>query len=324
MSRYRPVWLVGVVLVCCCGATPGCGEKQSAPRSASEAGPPGGAQDARAEPKAEPAAANAPAQAPMIVYTATLDVIVKDLEAAAAEVDKLVAAHKGFVAKSEVKGERGSPRVATYTARVPVAAFNALKEGVVALGVAERNLIDTQDVTEEFVDVEARIKNLKDQEDKLNELLKEKRKEEKLDDVIKVSDRVFLVRGDIERAQGRQNYLQNRAQLSTLNITLREVKDYKPPTAPTFGTRIGQTFAASWDAVLEFGKGLVLLVVALVPWAPLWIPALVATVWVVRRLRRAAREAAREPEPRPRRPRAHSIPDTEPPAEPVKPPEPPA
>jgi hypothetical protein len=246
--------------------------------------------------QADPAAVKADAPpnpvSPMIVYSATLDVIVKDLDAATPEVEKLVASHKGFVAKSEVKGDSGARRTATYTLRVPAAAFGPLKGGLLALGTPERNVVDTQDVTEEFVDVEARIKNLKEQEDKLNELLKEKRKEEKLEDVIKVSDRIYAVRGDIERAQGRRNYLQNRVQLSTISVTLREIKDYKPPTAPTFGSRVSDTLQRSWEVVIDFAQGLAIAAVALVPWSPLWVPALVGGLWLRRRAR-AAREADR-------------------------------
>jgi hypothetical protein len=254
--------------------------------------PAGGAAPAAVAGAQAPPAAQAQQQ-PMIVYTATLDVVVKDLDAALPAVEKLVAGHKGFVAKSEVRGGPGSPRVATFTLRVPVAGYAPIKEGLLALGHAERNAVETQDVTEEFVDVEARIKNLQEQEAKLNELLKEKRKEEKLEDVIKVSDRIYLVRGDIERAQGRRNYLLNRVQLSTVHLTLREVKDYRPPTAPTFGSRARETFDASWEAVVNFGEWLALAAVALAPWAPLWLPLLVLGVWGVRRAVRASREAAR-------------------------------
>jgi hypothetical protein len=278
---------------------------------------------------ADPAAANAVNAAPapqMIIFNATLDVIVKDLDAATPDVEKLVAGHKGFVAKSEVRGDTGSRRTATYTLRVPVANFAALKEGIIALGTPERNVVDTQDVTEEFIDVEARIKNLKEQEDKLNELLKEKRKEEKLEDVIRVSDRIYVVRGEIERAQGRRNYLQNRVQLSTINVTLREIKDYKP-TAPTFGARIGDTFGKSWEALVDCGQGLVLVMVALAPWAPLWLPLVVALAWSVRRLVRISREnAALARTERAGHPRRHRLPRGEEPGEatavePVRPPE---
>jgi hypothetical protein len=261
-------------------------EKVGEPEGNGNANKPAGA----ADPAAVAAQAAAPQQPQMIIYTATLDVVVKDLDAARAEVEKLVATHKGFVGKSEVKGDPGSPRYATYTLRVPVAAFPAVKESLQALGHADRNAVETQDVTEEFVDVEARIKNLQEQEGKLNELLKEKRKEEKLEDVIKVSDRIYVVRGDIERAQGRRNYLVNKVQLSTITLTLREIKDYTPPTAPTFGNRIGETFTSSWEALLNFGKALVLFGVALVPWTPVWLPLLAAGVWGTRRLIRLARE----------------------------------
>jgi hypothetical protein len=240
----------------------------------------------------EQAPATATPQPQMIVYTATLSVVVKDLDTAAHEAEKLVAGHKGFVAKSEVRGDPGTPRVATYTLRVPVANFSALKAGLLDLGNADRNAVESQDVTEEFVDVEARIKNLQEQERKLNELLQEKRKEEKLEDVIRVSDRIYGVRGDIERAQGRRNYLLNRAQLSTIHLTLREIKDYKPPTASTFGTRIGETFATSWESVVKFGQGVVLFAVALAPWTPLLLPLVVLAVWGVRRWIRLSHETS--------------------------------
>ncbi len=290
---------LGLAVVACpllgCGGAPS--EKSEAPYGAASSENPKGGAGEKKEGAVDQAVVNAAPQAPMIIYTATLGLVVDDLDAVALEVERLVATQKGFVAKSEVKSDSGRRRTATYTIRVPIGQFTGLKNGFLGLGTPERNVVDTQDVTEEFVDVEARIKNLKEQEDKLNELLKEKRKEEKLEDVIKVSDRVFLVRGDIERAQGRRNYLRNRVDLSTINLTLREVKDYKPPTAPTFGTRIRDTFGTSWDGLVGFGSGIVLVAVALVPWAPLWLPALVAA-WVLwRRARRAwteerAREAA--------------------------------
>jgi hypothetical protein len=317
-----PVLALSLALVGCGGA----GQPAAAPMEPL-APPAGGANKAAPAGAVDPAAAATP-RAQMIVYTATLDVVVKDLDAARAEVEKLVAGHKGFVAKSEVRGDPGSPRLATYALRVPTAGFAPLKEGLLALGHAERNAVETQDVTEEFVDVEARIKNLQEQERKLNELLAEKRKEEKLEDVIKVSDRIYLVRGDIERAQGRRNYLLNKVQLSTVNLTLREIKDYTPPTAPTFSSRVSETFSSSWDAVVTFGERLVLVGVALVPWAPLWLPLLGMGAWGVRRMARASREAARrEEEIRSRRGhRPHDgrhEPPVEPaaPAEPVRPPE---
>ena len=234
-------------------------------------------------------AATAPADR-KIVYTATIELIVRDLDEALPQVEKLVAAHKGYISKSEVRNDTGTRRVATFAIRVPVDAFAPTREGLLPLGTPERNALDSQDVTEEYVDVQARIKNLKEQEDKLNELLKEKRKEEKLEDVIKVSDRIAEVRRDVERVQGRLNYLANMTTLATINLTLKEIKDYKPPTAPTFGSRATATFEKSWDTLVEFGQGLALFVVGLGPWLPILIPAGFALVWAVRRYRRSSRD----------------------------------
>jgi hypothetical protein len=222
-----------------------------------------------------------------IIYTATLDVVVKDLDEARAEAERLTAAHKGFVAKSEFRTDAGYRRTGTYTIRVPVESFTALVHGLAGLGHAERNARDSQDVTEEFVDVQARLRNLRTQEDKLNELLKERRKEEKLEDVIRVSDRIFEVRQQVERVEGRLKYLETMTALSTVNLTLREVKDYKPPSAPTFGDRVGRTFGNSWDALVNFGEGVALFAVGMTPWLPILIPAVLAGVWLLRRWRRA-------------------------------------
>jgi hypothetical protein len=101
-----------------------------------------------------------------------------------------------------------------------------------------------------------------------------------------VSDRIFEVRQQIERVEGRLKYLETMTALSTVDLTLREVKDYKPPTAPTFGDRVGRTFADSWDALVNFAEGVALFAVTLTPWLPILVPATLAGVWLIRRRRR--------------------------------------
>lgn len=276
--------------------TAGCGGGASSGKSVGSMEPPvrmnreapaAGEQAKDAGNPAAPPAVQVPPAERKIIYTAGLDVVVSDWEAARAAVDQLIAAHKGFVAKAEERMHSGSQRSGTITIKVPFENFHALVRGLAALGHAERNAIDSQDVSEEYVDVQARVKNLKEQEAKLNELLKERRKDEKLDDIIKIGDRIGLVRQDVERAEGRLKYLSTMAALSTVNLSLREVKDYKPPTAPTFGDRVSGTFSNSWDGLVEFVTGLALAVVALVPWLPVLAPLGVVACLAVRAYRRA-------------------------------------
>jgi len=115
--------------------------------------------------------------------------------------------------------------------------------------------------------------------------------------------------------QGRLNYLSNMTTLATINLTLKEIKDYKPPTAPTFWNRVISRFGESWDALVEFGQALALAVVGLVPWLPVLIPAWIAVGWGVRRYRRRGtagpdRNAPVVNESR-RGPQATDIPSTE-------------
>lgn len=296
LARRALTWVVvvaaGAALAGGCGVPAG---HSPAPESAAKRLPEKEAGAAKNGAEANPAT-----RAPMIVYTHTLDVVVSDLDAAAAEVDRLVAEHKGYVVQSEVRSDSGRHRAATYTLRIPVASDRAVRSAVLALGTPERNASEAQDVTEEFVDVEKRVKNLKEQEDKFNALLQEKRKEEKLEDIKSLMREIAQIRGEVERAQGRREYLLNRTTFATTNLSLREVKDYTPPTAPTFGAQIGETFRTSWDAVLSFGRVVVLFAVALVPWAPVWGPAVLLVLWQGRRWRagRVSRRLVRaEPAP---------------------------
>lgn len=268
----------------------GCGGSPS-PKNASLPAGSEAQREGEASPEAKAAlkAASAPAQR-KIIYTASIVVVVKDLEEAIPRIEGLVAAHKdAFIARSEITGDVGSRRNAIYTLRVPVDALQSARDVLLSLGSVERNALDSQDVTEEFVDVQARLKNFKEQEDKLSELLKEKRKEEKLEDIIKVSDRIAEVRRDVERVQGRLNYLSNMTALATINLTLREIKDYKPPTARTFWDKITGRFGESWQALVDFCQEFVLVLVGLVPWLPVLIPAGFVLAWGVRRYRRRAR-----------------------------------
>ncbi|MCE9568055.1 MAG: DUF4349 domain-containing protein [Planctomycetes bacterium] len=232
-----------------------------------------------------------------IIYTGTLDIVVTNMDEVLPQVEKLVAAQKGYVAKSEVKEDTGRRRTATFSLRIPVDSFQGAREGLIALGTAERNAVDSQDVTDEFADVQGWIKNYKEEEDKLNVLMREKRKDEKLEDILKLSKRIEEVRRDIDQMQGRLNRLVNRTELATINLTLREVKDYKPPTSPTFGNRISSTFAESWDSLLQFGQWVVLTVVALTPWLVVLVPLGIVGAFGVRRTTRSSRTSTRPTPP---------------------------
>ena len=240
-----------------------------------------------------------------IIYTATVDIVVKELDPAMAEVVKLAGESKAYIATSEVRGNPGTFRSATYTIRVPVDNFRTLKDRLLALGIPERDMIKSDDVTEEFYDLQGRLKNLRSSQERLVEL----KKDATVKEVLEIEPQLERVSEKIEQIEGRLKYLTTFAALSTIQLNMREIQDYKPPTAPTFGDRISRTFSNSWHSLVIFGQGVVLFLVALGPWLPLLALMGFIAYWLVRRL--LAIDFNR-PRPRPI-----------PPATPVNPPAPP-
>lgn len=91
------------------------------------------------------------------------------------------------------------------------------------------------------------------------------------------------VRQELDRMRGRLKLLDNLTELTTVTLTVREIKNYVPPSAPTLANRIGNTWSNSTDSLQKFGEGVVLLGVGLAPWLPLILVVIVPFAVLVRR-----------------------------------------
>lgn len=225
-----------------------------------------------------------------IIFNGVLEVEVKDFGAAHKEVNSLMKQHGAFYSKTEIRGDSGKKRVGTFTIKVPVEHFQPLLDAIAELGDPVRNTTDSQDVTEEYVDVAARVRNLKAEEEVLNKLLKELGG--RLDDVFKMREQILKNREQIEKAEGRLQALGKLTSLSTITLTLRDREEYVAPTAAkvtapeSFETRATGTFASSVGLLRSLGENVGLVALAIAPWLPLALP--VAFVgW--RLIRRATR-----------------------------------
>jgi hypothetical protein len=218
-----------------------------------------------------------------IIYTAEVKLVVDDLPRAEEQLRHLIKQSGGFVAQSELSGSAGSRRSGHWRLRVPVDGFDAFMAEIVKLGFPEVNKTDSQDVTDQYYDLEARIKNRKSEEESLRKLLEETHG--KMEDILAVRRELNQVRGDIDQKEGQLRRLANLSSLTTVNVTLREEKDYVPPQSPTFGSNLADTFAGSLEALQKLGRGVVLGIVALVPWLPVLL-LVVTPAWLLVRRRR--------------------------------------
>ena len=247
---------------------------------------PAGAEPAQEETPAVPATA---AVARKLVYNAQVSLIVENLTSVEQKLQTLVKSTGGYIADTESVGQARSRRHATWKARVPVEKFDSFLATVIELGELERNHVDSQDVTQEYYDIDARIKNKQQEEKRLQKHLDESTG--KLTDILAVERELTRVRGEIEQMQGRIRYLTNVSALSTVTITVTEIKNYTPPVAPTFAAQISRTFSNSVENLVRFGRTVVLAVVAITPWVPILVVVALMLLWLARRLRKALRPA---------------------------------
>lgn len=134
----------------------------------------------------------------------------------------------------------------TVTVRVPEDKFDQLVEKI--SGTAERiesKNITSRDVTEEFIDVEARIKTKKDLEARYKELLKQANR---VDEMLNIEAEMGKLRSEIESLEGRLNYIKNRVELSSLSITY-----YERVSSPfRFFSKFFQALKNGWTYLLWF------------------------------------------------------------------------
>jgi hypothetical protein len=278
----RPVFVLALIATALGCAAKSPHEPAAQPPLASRRAP-APAAPAPAE-RAHPAGdAPAPTVPRKLIHNATLELLTDDFGPARRQLAGLIESHQALITQSEITGNQGTPRVGHWVIRVPVAKYPSFLDEAVRVGEAVVNRSDAHDVSEQFVDLEARLKSKRVEEERLQQIIKELAG--RLTDVLQVEHEMTRVRGEIEQIQGRLQKLNNLVELATVTLTLRERKGYVAPETPSFATTVGRTFHDSLDALTVVGQTIVLIAAVLAPWLPTL--AVVGGVgWYVMRRRR--------------------------------------
>jgi uncharacterized protein YxeA len=165
-----------------------------------------------------------------VIKTAYLSIEVDDFQEAAKDVEGITAKAGGYVLSSNSYVTDTGHRRGSVTIRVPETGFLSVIEELEAIGEVKSKSATGQDVTEEYIDLEARLKNYEKQEARLLEILS---KAEKVEDILKVEEQLGRVRGEIERLTGRLRYLNERIEMATITVELYEPE----PITQSWGLR---------------------------------------------------------------------------------------
>ena len=154
----------------------------------------------------------------MVIYTAYLTLEVDSVDAAIAQIMQTASAVGGYVAGMDIY-TRDSTKAGYITIKVPQKSFYQVLDQLKQLGEVKGETINTEDVTEQYIDLQARLNNLQKQEQRLLEILE---MAETVDEVLAVEKELERVRGEIESLTGQLQYIERRVDYSTITINLVE------------------------------------------------------------------------------------------------------
>jgi hypothetical protein len=220
----------------------------------------------------------------LIIRNGELDLTVMNLGDSLAAARQVAADAGGLVFSSSTAGASSAPS-ASLTLQVPSDRFDSVLTALRSLaGVTEvgRENVTSQDVTDEYVDLQARERNLQATEQQYLTLLS---KATTINDTLAVEQQLSRVQGDLEQVQGRIKFFEQRTSYSRIMLTMHSAVAEVKPTAET---GIGNAASFAWHRSLHFVEAVAEAAVTVVVFFWWFWPLLAAGLYLARRRLRPA------------------------------------
>jgi hypothetical protein len=232
----------------------------------------------------------------MVISTAQLSLIVEDVEVTLPQVSDIVKRLEGYIVQSSSYRTYSDRLAATVTLRVPADRFEEALAALRALaGKVQSETLSGEDVTDQYVNLDARLTALEATETELLALLAEVRQsagnaEEKAQAILSIYNQLTSVRTQIEQIQGQMNYLSQMAAMGTITVELqpREPEIVQPVVEEGYDP--GRTLSRAGRALVQVLQGLlnalIWFAIVLLPILLLFAAPIVLVVWLIRRAKR--------------------------------------
>ena len=201
--------------------------------------------------------AEAVAQERMVIYNGEISLETSHIEDTLAKISALAEGYGGYVAGSS-RSNYGTQATAEITIRVPKDKFRTAVQEIETYGKLLGENTSSEDVTEQYIDLKARLDNLQKEEQRLRDILT---MATTVDDILKVEDELTSVQGDIESLQGQINYLEGNVEMSLISVSLTEPA---PPFTPP-GMNWDETFQTAITGLFIVLRGVIIIAVSLIP-----------------------------------------------------------
>lgn len=213
----------------------------------------------------------------MVIYTGAMRLRVDDVKKSHDAVARIARGAGGYVAESSFSSEQG-PASATITIRVPSLGLAVVVDRIASLGKLLDQQLASDEVTQEYVDLTSRKRNLEREEERLLALLD---RAGKIRDLLEVEQTIARVRGEIETIAGRMRYLEDRVAYSTLTVTLEGPQPALTTGGPVWTAK--DVWREAIRSLRETGRALATMAIWIGVFIPVWVPLLLVLRWLARR-----------------------------------------
>ncbi len=218
----------------------------------------------------------------MIVRTGDISLVVDDVVDARDEISQLAGRLDGYVVSFQISGEEQEMR-GWISIRVPDDKFDQALTELRELAVrVTSESTDSRDITEQYIDLQSRLKNAEATESQYLALLE---KAEVVEDILKIYERLSWVRSDIEQIKGRMQYLERISSMSLISVNLEPVTTAKPLVRA--GWNALEVLKSAARGFVTFGQVLGTIVLWLLIFIPVWGTILGIILWRRHRKRKA-------------------------------------
>ncbi|MCD4783370.1 MAG: DUF4349 domain-containing protein [Candidatus Eremiobacteraeota bacterium] len=205
-----------------------------------------------------------------IVRTASVSLYLENFDKGSKEIESITRQYSGVVANKSVQRSTYSV-YGTMTLWVPAEKLKEFIEKIEKVGKVRSSQMTAEDISDQYYDLEARLRSKTKQEERLLSMLD--KEGNSLDHLLKLEQELARVRGEVETMEGRKRRWDQQVTYSTVTVTLtqdiqaaREPDDIWKPFRRAIRD-IKPTFISSVGVFIKFIGGIVLLAVALIPWA---------------------------------------------------------
>ena len=225
----------------------------------------------------------------MIIRKGTMSIEVDSYDETEGKIKDIVKNFGGYLTNSSSKLNADGKKQGSITIRVATEKFDAMIEEISKTGKVMNRNITGKDVTEEYLDSEARLKTQRELESRLLKLLAEKTA--KLTDVVEVEQKLANVRENIEKTEGRMRYLKDQASFSTLTVSVYEPSLLTTSSGGGFFYELGQGVKKGLSGFTSVIRGIITVIIAL---SPIIIIVLIIAYFIVRYFRKKKAAKAQE------------------------------